>query len=60
MISSSVAFIIYAALMAGAFVYDSYVETDALAFMTQFTLGFIAYVTKRLIQKRKGFLDESQ
>lgn len=49
-------FVIYSILLASAYVWGTF-KPDApfMAFATHFTLGFAAYVGKRLIQKRKEF-----
>lgn len=53
-IRSTHAIIIYTIVMVGAFIYSSLnVDAPFLAFATQFTLGFIAYITKRLVQNHR-------
>ena len=53
MITSSKALILYSLLMCAAYVVDIFrPAADFLAFSTQITLGFIAYMTKRLHQKK--------
>jgi len=59
MISSTVAFLIYSGTMIGAFLFSTWTpEAPFLAFASQFTLGFIAYITKRLIQKKNVYSGE--
>ena len=55
-VGSSRSLVIYAIAMCGAYVLTAfYPDLPFLAFATQITVGFIAYWTKRLIQKREGF-----
>ena len=52
-INSSVALIIYSGLMVAAYVWSTFYEkAPFLAFATQATLAFVAYMTKRLMQKK--------
>lgn len=52
-IHSSTALVIYAAMMAAAFMFSTFYEqAPFLAFASQFTIGFVAYVTKRLMQRK--------
>lgn len=55
-ISSSVALLIYSGIMIGTYLFSTWI-TDApfLAFSSQFTLGFIAYITKRLMARKKEY-----
>jgi len=53
-ITSSIAFIIYLSVMISMYLMSiSFEQLPFLAFATQITLGFIAYVTKRLIGRKK-------
>ena len=55
-IGSSVALIIYTAVMLGTFLFSTWTpNAPFLAFAVQFTLGFIAFISKRLIQKKKEY-----
>ena len=52
-INSSVALVIYSGLMVAAYVWSTFYEkAPFLAFATQATLTFVAYMTKRLMQKK--------
>ena len=56
MITSSGAWVIYIAAMLAAYVINiAFPVAPFLAFSTQLTLGFIAYITKRIIQKKKEY-----
>jgi len=47
---------IYFALISGGYMWGTYhPEAPYLAFATQITLGYVAFVTKRLIQKKKEY-----
>jgi len=55
-ISTSLALVIYTVVMSGGMVFATFYENvPFLAFATQFTIGFVAYVTKRLVQKRREY-----
>lgn len=55
-ISTSLAFVMYVVAMSGGMVFATFIESvPFLAFATQFTIGFVAYITKRLIQKKKEY-----
>jgi len=59
MIGSSRSLLLYTVAMCGAYVFTAYhPELPFLAFATQFTIGFVAYWTKRLIQKRKEYNED--
>ena len=55
MIGSSRALLIYTLAMCGAYALSAFREAPFLAFATQFTIGFVAYITKRIVQKRKEY-----
>lgn len=55
-IGSSVAFVIYCGLMVGGFVFSTFIPAAPyLVFAVQITLGFGAYVGKRLLQKQEKY-----
>jgi len=55
-ITSSLAFIVYSVVMVGVYLISTwFTNAPFLAFATQFTMGFIAYITKRLIKSRNNF-----
>lgn len=50
MIKSWLAFVIYTVTTLAVFVFSSYAKADnalAIAFFTQYTIGFVAYITRR-------------
>ena len=52
-IGSSIAFVVYCALMLAGFVFSTFfTAAPYLAFAVQLTIGFGAYVGKRLLQKK--------
>lgn len=55
-INSSIALVIYSGIMVGAYLFSTWL-TDApfLAFASQFTIGFVAYLTKRIVQKQAKY-----
>ena len=56
MITSSGALIIYSVIMCTAFgVSIAFPAAPFLAFSAQLTIGFAAYITKRIIQKKKEY-----
>jgi hypothetical protein len=55
MIGSSRALLIYTIAMCGAFALSAFRDAPFLAFATQFTIGFVAYISKRIIQKRSEY-----
>lgn len=56
MIKSWIAFVIYTVVLSGTFVLSIfYNEAPFLAFATQFTIGFGAYLAKRLVQKKSNY-----
>ncbi len=60
-IRSGQAFLIYIIAMTIGFVFSSFkTEAPYLTFATQLTIGFTAYITKRLIQKRKEYNEKEQ
>jgi len=57
-INSSVALVIYSVLMVGMCVFATFVSgVPYLAFASEVTLGFIAYITKRLWGHKKEYSD---
>jgi len=55
-ISSPLALLIYLFAMVGAYVWTTfYPDAPFLAFATQLTIGFVAYITKRLVQKQDKY-----
>jgi len=55
-IGSSIALLIYTAVMLGTFLFSTWTpNAPFLVFAVQFTLGFIAFISKRLIQKKKEY-----
>ena len=53
---STIATVIYFALMGGGFWWSTRFEgSQFTAFATHLTIGYVAYITKRLFQKRDGF-----
>ena len=56
MITSSRAILLYTGIMVAAFVTTIvFPAAPFLAFTTQFTVGFVAYLTKRIVQKRQEY-----
>jgi len=55
-IPSPLALLIYLFAMVGAYVWVTfYPDAPFLAFATQLTIGFVAYITKRLVQKQDKY-----
>lgn len=55
-LNSTIVTHMYFVLLSGGFVWATYhPESPYLAFATQITIGFIAFITKRLIQKKKEY-----
>lgn len=60
-VRSWVAFMCYAVLMVGCFIWATYKTTAPYEiFAWSFTGGFGAYITKRLMQKGKWFNDKEK
>jgi hypothetical protein len=58
-IKSEHAFIIYSILLTGGFILSTFLNNAPfLVYASQFTIGFGAYITKRLLQKKEGFNNE--
>ena len=56
MIGSSKSLVMYTLAMCGAYALTAfYLDLPFLSFATQITVGFVAFWTKRLIQKRKEY-----
>lgn len=55
-ITSSIALLLYIGVIIGAYLFSTWMPSAPfLAFSTQFTLGFVAYITKRLVQKKSVY-----
>ena len=55
MIRSSLAFIIYTVTTLAVFIFSGVAHVDnalAIAFFTQYTIGFIAYITRRYYKEK--------
>ena len=55
MIRSSLAFIIYTVTTLAVFIFSGVAHVDnalAIAFFTQYTIGFIAYITRRYYKQK--------
>ena len=56
MITSSVAFIVYTSVMFVTFLLVIWFgQLPFLAFSAQYTMGFVAYIVKRIQQKKKEY-----
>lgn len=52
-VTSTLALVTYFVLLSGAFVFATfYAKAPFLAFATQLTIGFVAYITKRYHDKK--------
>jgi len=59
-LSSTIATIIYFLLMTGAYVWATlHPGSPFLAFATQMTIGYVAYIAKRLVQKKEEYVEKN-
>jgi len=60
-ITSTFAFILFAIMLTGGFVFTAFIpQAPYITFAMYLTMGFTAYIGKRLIQKKEGFKNETK